>query len=76
MSDDKKRTLSERAAAWMETPEGLAAFKAELDEYAEKARNAPRCFCGDRCDPPFGDGQMCMVCRARPTAECMRIIVR
>lgn len=41
----------------------------------EECRKAPKCFCGFRCDQPFGNGEECLVCASRPTAECMKMIV-
>ena len=41
----------------------------------EDAR-APHCpLCHDRCDPPFGNGYLCLVCLSRPTSADMAIIV-
>ncbi len=41
----------------------------------EDFAKAPKCYCGERCDPPFGDGKKCLVCNSKPTGDDMSIIV-
>ena len=37
---------------------------------------APKCvMCLSRCDSPYGNGKLCLVCASRPTAEDLAMIV-
>ncbi len=70
----------------MLTPEQVAAITARINNsefienfarlLEEDIRKAVKCRrCPDRCDPPFGNGTLCLVCGSRPTATCMRTMV-
>jgi hypothetical protein len=60
----------------MLTPEQLESVTRRLREEAERAAALPQCVhCGQRCDPPFGNGTRCLPCSARPTGECMRTVI-
>lgn len=51
-----------------------AALTVEM-EANRKLKAAPKCFCGSRCDPPYGDGKQCTTCACRPTGEDMHRII-
>ncbi len=56
------------------TPERVEQILKQLEE---DARKAVKCsWCRRRCDPPYGDGKLCMSCASRPTAETMNMILR
>ena len=63
---------AKRIQALLDDPDFMAKVrrKLELDD-----AKAVKCFCGDRCDSPYGNGKKCIVCSSRPTAKDMVIIV-
>lgn len=49
----------------------------ELAKILEESQKSwKHCFhCQNRCEPPFGDGKLCLVCTSKPTAECMKTVI-
>ncbi len=68
MSDAEKQSIE----ALLCDPKFIENLRREIEEDNAKA---VKCFCGNRCDPPFGNGHECIVCSAKPTAKCLSIIV-
>ncbi len=76
MTEEEIQHLNEKIKNLSDDPVFMATLKEKLHRKEEEDfAKAPKCFCGDRCDPPFGDGKMCHICRAKPTAQDMQIIV-
>ena len=68
MTDEEIRAL-------LEDPELIEKFTEDfIREQEEEHAKAPKCYCGYRCDPPFGDSKRCIICLSKPTAEDMRMI--
>ena len=67
MSDDLSHITEEQ---WKQVAEEA------IRKLGDEARNAPICFrCSWRCDPPFGNGKLCLSCASKPTGEDMRRVI-